>query len=162
MGKTVNLDDAGLVAALRAACDEIAAMLPENGVHVSTDVYSHRSYAPAIRAAVHVSSKMLGENGGYYKGETFSEAFANARADIRLALDDGRAKRVRKMALAIIEITADHDACTDAHLRTAGFDAAVISDLHAEASEQANAMTDGRSGTYAVQFVGGSNARGES
>lgn len=157
MTKTINLDDAGIVAAMRAAADEIQAMLPENDVRVSISVTAKQSYSKGVGANVHVGSKLLGEYGETFTGETIAAAISAAKYGIREKLEGGRAKRVRAMALAIIEATADHDVCTDAHLRVAGFDAVAVADLHAEASAQANAITDGRSGTYAVTFVSAAN-----
>jgi hypothetical protein len=109
---------------------------------------------------VYVSSKLLGEYGGHFTGETFSEALANARSGIRERLDSGRTARIRKMALAIIEATADHGECTDGRLRIAGFDPREIAALHAESADQANTMTRGHAGNYAVVFVDGANAAG--
>jgi hypothetical protein len=55
------------------------------------------------------------------RGEGFEEAIARLRVKWDTAKDLADKKIIRKMALAIIEVTGDQGECSDAALRGAGF-----------------------------------------
>lgn len=91
------------------------------------------------------------------EGDTFSELYQK--------LTDGwaeyearyKTQTIRKMALAIIRITADLGECTDAALRNCGeFDSAQVARYGAQACADANEIAD--KGPFSIITIGGANA----
>ena len=72
-------------------------------------------------------------------GETWPEAVAKAQAWIAARPKVERNAIIRKLALAIIELTDENGRCTVAMLRAKGFDSDEIA-LHAEACQRASEM----------------------
>lgn len=83
--------------------------------------------------------------------------FGSAIADLRSKweLDKVKVERnlIRKMALAIIEITTDQGGCSDAALRGAGFAQPQITRLGQQACEEASRLAAG--GPFAIIATGG-------
>ncbi len=73
------------------------------------------------------------------RAEAWPEAIRAAQDWIASRPKVERNAIIRKLALAIIEITDEHGSCTVSHLRNKGFDAGEIA-LHAEACERASEM----------------------
>jgi hypothetical protein len=102
--------------------------------------------------------------GNYSKGadfsvqaETFSELFAAVQAKWAEYEADHRVRTIRKMALAIIRITAELGECTDAALRNCGeFDPGQINAYGEQACADANEIAG--KGPFSIVVMGGANA----
>lgn len=85
--------------------------------------------------------------------------FASAIADLRMKWEADRIRidrnLVRRIALSVIEITADQGECTDAALRGAGFSQAQIARLGGLACEEASRLAAG--GPFSIITSGGAN-----
>lgn len=97
--------------------------------------------------------------GGHHisaKGEGFEEAIARLREkwDTAKALADKNT--IRKMALAIIEITGDQGECSDAALRGAGFHQPQIDRIGSLACAEATRLAAG--GPFLIVTTVGANA----
>lgn len=91
-----------------------------------------------------------------FEADTFEECFATAETKWAECSDRFRHETVRKMALAIIRITADQGECTDAALRADGFDAADLLAYSKGAVEDANKIAS--NGPFSIQKLRGANA----
>lgn len=102
--------------------------------------------------------------GNYSKGavfsvhaETFSELLAAVTAKWAEYEEAHRVRTIRKMALAIIRITAELGECTDAALRNCGeFDPGQISAYGEQACADANDIAG--KGPFSIVVMGGANA----
>ncbi len=81
-------------------------------------------------------------NDGYksFGGEDWPEVLTPARAWAAAQSGTHRNATIRRMALAIIEITDEHTKCTEALLRAKGFAAADIAEFHEAACVRAGEM----------------------
>ena len=89
-------------------------------------------------------------------GEDFAEALSNLRLKWDAAKDLLDKNTVRKMALAIIEITGDQGECSDAALRGAGFYQHQIRRMGATACAEATRLAAG--GPFSIVTMAGANA----
>lgn len=89
-------------------------------------------------------------------GDTFEEALDAIKAVWADAGDRYRAERIRKMALAIIRITAEQGACTDAALRADEFTDDEVGRYSEDAVADANAIAS--NGPFSIQRIAGANA----
>jgi hypothetical protein len=89
-------------------------------------------------------------------GSTFAEALKKLREewDAAKALADNNT--LRKMALAVIEISTDIGACTDASLRGRGFSQQQVTRLGKSACEEATRLAAG--GPFSILATTGTNA----
>jgi hypothetical protein len=81
--------------------------------------------------------------GERFSGATWSEAFRKAR---KWALTGGVVysnATIRRMALAVIEITDEHGECTEARLIAKDFSREAVLTFHALACQRANEMCHG-------------------
>ena len=88
--------------------------------------------------------------------DTWGELVEAVRAKWEEMADLHTARRVRAIALKIIEITADQGECTDASLRAADIDQRDIDQFGERAIAEANSMAD--RGPFDIVRVAGSNA----
>lgn len=137
-----------------AELDAIAAILPDSDAYVGISIQNtDRRYSERSPISVSVYPRGVGRsNPVYFRAETFAEAIASAKTGI---VDAARAEVeaiVRKMALSVIEITADNGECTERLLLSAGFDSSAIAAHHKAACDRANAMTS-EPREYAVIFA---------
>lgn len=91
----------------------------------------------------------------YIQADDFDDALAKLKNTWAEHAAQFRAKAIRKMALAIISITADQGQCTDAALRGAGLSAADVKHYGAEACAFANEMAG--KGPFQIVTLGGAN-----
>lgn len=90
-------------------------------------------------------------------GETFSELYEALRDKIVSHAEIYRARTIRKMALAIIRITADLGHCTDAALRNCGeFDPDQVATFGELACADANEIAG--KGPFTIIAIGAANA----
>ncbi|AWJ88901.1 hypothetical protein Sp245p_03405 [Azospirillum baldaniorum] len=137
-----------------AELDAIAAMLPDSGAYAGISIsHTDRRYGERSPISIQVYPRGIGKSEAlYFRAATFAEAIASAKTGV---VDKARAEveaLVRKMALSVIEITADHGECTERLLLIAGFDSSAIAIHHKTACERANAMTS-EPREYAVIFA---------
>jgi hypothetical protein len=89
-----------------------------------------------------------------------ADTFAKALDKLEAAWDDARdladKNTIRKMALAIIEITGDQGRCSDAALRGAGFSQQQIDRLGSRACAEATRLASG--GPFEIVRTAGANA----
>lgn len=89
-----------------------------------------------------------------------ADSFANALAGLRAKWDEARAladkNSIRKMALAIIEITTDQGGCSDTALRGAGFFQQQIDRIGKPACEEATRLAAG--GPFCIVATLGANS----
>lgn len=91
------------------------------------------------------------------QAETFAELFAAVGAKWTEYEEAHRSRTIRKMALAVIRITAELGECTDAALRNCGeFDPGQIKSYGEQACADANDIA-GR-GPFSIVVKGGANA----
>lgn len=100
---------------------------------------------------------------GLVKGSAFNksaddwpELFAALNAKWDEYVETHRARKIRDMALAIIRITAEHGACSDAALRANTFTADDVGRYGEEACAEADAMA--ANGPFSIVQVGTANA----
>ena len=89
-----------------------------------------------------------------FDADDWPELFVAMRAKWAECSDRVRAETIRKMALAIIRITADHGACTDAALRQE-FPHEDVARYADDAVTDANAIA--ANGPFAILSLGGAN-----
>lgn len=89
-------------------------------------------------------------------GNDFTTVLAGLRAKWDERAETHRRETIRKLALAIIRITADRGECTDRDLRVE-FDAEEVARYSADAVADANAIA--ANGPFAVVATDGGNAR---
>lgn len=112
--------------------------------------------APLLWATVY--PRGLGKDPAFYvRGDTFAETLQALKDKWAEFEADHKARTIRKMALAIIRITAELGECTDAALRNCGeFDVGQIKQYGAQACADADDIA-GR-GPFSILIMGGANA----
>lgn len=91
------------------------------------------------------------------EGDTFAELYQNLMDAWAEYESRHKAQTIRKMALAIIRITADLGECTDAALRNCGeFDPAKVALYGEQACTDANEIAG--KGPFSIVTIGGANA----
>lgn len=112
------------------------------------------------KGAVHVMLYPDGlcHNRGYVSADadTFEELLAAIKALWAESADRYHAERVRKMALAIIRITAEQGICTDAALRAGEFSDSELKRYAEEAIADANEIAS--NGPFSIARIAGANA----
>lgn len=91
------------------------------------------------------------------RGPSFAEALDDLRSNWAQARSLADKNCIRRMALAIIEITGDQGECADAALRGAGFDQQQIDRLGALACAEATRLAAG--GPFRIIALAGANAQ---
>ncbi len=136
------------------AREKIVAFLYEVGPKAILEVNLQlrgRLYRGYFRPEGHV-----GDVYAFVEGETYREVIDAASAKWAELADAHTADMIRRMALKIIELTADLGECTDAALR-AEFDDADITRFGALACERATEM--GSKGPFSIVRLAGANDR---
>lgn len=126
------------------------------------EVYTSFNEAGKIFHATLYSRGIAGIGGSDFvvQGDTWSELRAGLSDKWAEYSERHRAEVTRKMALAIIRITADLGECTDAALRNCGeFDPGQINAYGEQACADANDIA-GR-GPFSIVVMGGANAEEE-
>lgn len=82
----------------------------------------------------------LGQQWEFFAGKSMAEIVAKMRLHIEKYLDKHSRETIRKMALAIIDVTADTNACTSAALRLKWFSDLDIERYADAACEEANRL----------------------
>ena len=138
---------------------KIKAALVELAAEVGPSAYAGLVMAHNMHPEVHLCLHPEGICGSHriaVSDATFEGGFKKLRAawEKEKLLADKNA--TRKMALAIIEITADVGACTDAALRGRDFYQAQIDRIGASACEEATRLAAG--GPFSIVSTVGANA----
>lgn len=141
----VEIRDA--LAAIAAECG------PKGYASVSITVSPYRK-GSTVTATLYPED-VVGRHHVNAEGQTFAEAIANLRAAWEAARNLADKNTIRKMALAIIEITGDQGACSDAALRGAGFYQPQIDRMGAMACEEATRLAAG--GPFQIIATTGAN-----
>jgi hypothetical protein len=131
------LRDAMTAAELHAQADRLRLLLGKEA-HVSLVVSADswdRADGPRVYIGVYPNG--VGSTVTAFTEPTWPEAFAKAEAWIATRPVIARAERVRRMALAIIDIKDQDGSVTERRLRARDFTAAEITDLGAEACARA-------------------------
>lgn len=84
-------------------------------------------------------------------GKSWPEVFESARQWIEARKVTFRDSTIRKMALAVIELTDEHGKCTEAMLKRRQFSVEQIAEFHEAACQRANEMCQGA--PFRVEFV---------
>lgn len=95
---------------------------------------------------VMVSINPLGisqSNSETFRGNSWADAFEKARTWAANFKQVRRNGIIKRMALAIIEITDEHGSCAEARLKGAGFDRDEITEFHETACARAGEMAMG-------------------
>ena len=111
--------------------------------------------APALHASVYGVRGMGDDRRFAVEADTFRDLIDEIRAKHAETADVHDKATIRKMALKIIELTADFGECTDAALRQ-HFDAKEVAQLGERAAADANEIAAG--GPFSIVAIGGSNA----
>jgi hypothetical protein len=141
---------------------EIRDALAEIRAEGSADAYISLSISISGHSSGHEISAsfypddIIGKHKVHAKGESFEAAIKNLREKWDEAKGLADRNVVRKMALAIIEITTDHGECSDAALRGAGFYQGQVDRMGTLACEEATRLAAG--GPFAIVTTTGANA----
>jgi hypothetical protein len=124
-------------AEIRQNCQDIAALLGGNRADAKLLINSADAVETNFVTVMcrHDSSTSLYH---FVHGSTYSETFSKARAWAERDRTGYRDTLVRRMAVAVIDITAEHGHCVPALLRMKGFTDADIAALHEEACARAS------------------------
>lgn len=138
--------------------NSLAAIVKEAGPRAYADVtVSVSDYPTAMVSAVLYPEGVGGRvHSIRVSGESFSEALTKLRAAWDAGKDKAQAILLRKMALAVIEISTDIGACTDAALRGRDFSQDQIDRFGALACEEATRLAAG--GPFSIVTSKGANA----
>lgn len=140
-------------AAIRQAMNELA---EEIGPHAELFLSINRYGAEALSGGIYPEGIGHGEMVGFVKADDWPELFEALRVAWSAYAGDFKRATIRKMALAVIQITADTKTCTDAALRGAGFDQSMIDRFGDEACAMANEMA--ANGPFSIEPTVGANA----
>lgn len=141
---------------------EIKTALADIRAEGSKNAYISVSVAiSASRDGSEVSASFYPDDltGGHHigaRGESFEEAISKLRAEWDAAKGLADKNTIRKMALAIIEITSDQNECSDAALRGAGFHQPQIDRIGSLACAEATRLAAG--GPFSIVSTVGANA----
>jgi hypothetical protein len=119
---------------------------------------SLNEHGPLFHVSLY-SSGITQRVGGYFRvnGDTWSELFKALTDKWAEYEAQHRAETIRKMALAIIRITAELGECTDAALRNCGeFDPGQVNAYGEKACADANEIAG--KGPFSIVVMGGANA----
>lgn len=136
-------------AEIAAELKRIARLIPGGRGELYASMDSNGSVNDLVSVGIYPTG-ILGEP-WYARGATFAEALSKAEASVHEKAASLVAETIRKMALAIIEITADRGRCTDAALRVEGFTQTEIEAHHKAAVARAEEMAG--SGPFSVAFL---------
>ena len=135
---TIEIADALTVEDVTLLCAEISKIIGQK-----SNVYANISPNVGCSIALYPLG-ICASQGERFSGATWSEAFRKAR---KWALTGGVVysnATIRRMALAVIEITDEHGECTVAALRRQKFDDVEIEAFKEDACQRANEMCQGR------------------
>jgi hypothetical protein len=139
---TTTMTEAMTAADLFAECNRLrAAFGPKAEVHL---MVQDGRYG-AGDTSVYLSVRPTGEynrDSPYltYRGRAWADAFSTAHKDASSYFTVLRNATIRKLALAIIEITDEHGHCTEVLLLSKGFPSTDIADFHVDACVRASEM----------------------
>lgn len=140
---------------IQAALAEIRAEGSKNAyISLSISLSSHNIGAEV--SASFYPDDIIGQHKVHAKGDSFEEAIKNLRAKWDEEKSLANRNAIRKMALAIIEITTDRGECSDAALRGAGFFQSQIDRIGPLACEEATRLAAG--GPFSILATTGTNA----
>ncbi|MGO4263983.1 hypothetical protein, partial [Lysobacter sp. TAB13] len=127
-----------------AACSTPRASLPAAGPAAWADlsVSTEHPDESAVRGVLYPQGIAAGHC-IHGRGPDFAEALEDLRSNWAQARSLADRNSIRRMALAIIEITGDQGECADAALRGAGFDQKQIERLGALACSEATRLAAG-------------------
>ena len=115
------------------------------------------SSGPLFRACLYSRGVGRGDYDFSVQGDTLSDVHKSVTDKWAEYSEAHRARTIRKMALAIISITAELGECTDAALRNCGeFDPGQISAYGEQACNDANEIAG--KGPFSIVAMGGANA----
>lgn len=137
-------------AELLAELNRLKGMVPGGNAWVNISLNADRPRDSAAMVSFYPTG-ITKSHGQHYEAPTFAEAIAKAEAGIRENSAAEIAEIVRKMSVAIMEITMESGRCTDAALRVEGFRQAEIEAHHAAAVARAEEMAG--SGPFSVAFL---------
>lgn len=140
-----------IIAALRALAEE-----------AGPKAYASIVITADPRNAIHISLSpkgLLDDHRVTADADSFEEAFARLRATLEADKARMDKRRIRQMALAIIEISLDQGACSDAALRGTGFSILQIKRHGPDACEEAGRLAAG--GPFRIVRTRGANAEVE-
>lgn len=124
---------------LRNELRKIAALLkPKACLFMGVAVGEYSSPQPTL--SIYPNDIIDGGKHEFFKGSTFDEVLAAGMAWTKAYAPTPHNALIRRMALAIIEITDEHGECTSALLRAKTFSADEIKRHHAEACVRAGEM----------------------
>lgn len=145
---TIQIEEAAMTpTALGKQCDALAELLGQNAsVRVAVARYARADYV------VNVALEATGIPYKVFFASTWAEAFAQASAFAASQRVVSRNTLIRKMALAIIELTDEHGECSAIRLKGKDFSAADIAAHHQAACVRAGEMAMGA--PFAVLHLG--------
>jgi hypothetical protein len=123
---------------------------------VSTSILHHAD--GPLHCCVYPTGYRAGGADFSVRAENFTALFERVNARWNEYSDVHRARTIRKMALAIIRITAELGECTDTALRNCGeFDPDQVTALGAQACADASEIAG--KGPFTIVAIGGANAK---
>lgn len=138
---TTTMTDAMTAADLFAQCSAIRSKVGPRA-YVSADVSISEYRGAGDPACVHIwPDGITGRaESCFFRASTWREALIEAHAWADTYQPVHHNALIRRMALAIIEITDEHGSCTDILLRAKQFTAAEIAEYHVDACARAGEM----------------------
>lgn len=127
----------------REICEELTKLAAEIGprAYVNASIASNREEGERpIFLSVYTEGILDSSSRISYHGTDFDELIAEVRLDLKSKITILEAKRIREIALAIIEVTAENGGCTVSDLRMR-FDTSILNRLSKEACSEANRMS---------------------
>ena len=135
--------------------DSIAALLRSIGLKDQIWTFINAN-GPLFKATLYSRGVGYGDAEFEVTGDTFAELYKSMADKWAGHGEIHRARTIRKMALAIIRITAELGECTDAALRNCGeFDIAQVKAYGEQACADANDIAG--KGPFSIVAVGGAN-----
>jgi hypothetical protein len=122
-------------------------------ISLSVSISYHNS--GSVISASFYPDDITGQHKIHAKGDSFAEAIENLRAKWNEEKSLANRNAIRKMALAIIEITTDRGECSDAALRGAGFHQVQIDRIGLLACDEATRLAAG--GPFSIRQTAGAN-----
>jgi hypothetical protein len=140
--KTIPIADAMTAADVQAHMKTIAVLIGHPKAHASASVSTPKYSAEKVCVSVYTND--LYRDGMFFRADTWPQAIAAAYAWASTRAPIERDALIRRLALAIIDITDAHGECTERLLLTRDFRSDEIREHHEAACARANEMAAGR------------------
>lgn len=137
----MNTKECWTAAELQAECRRISELISHRA-ELSVNI-SNYAYGKTVCRVTVYPFGIVGPSGSSksFQGASFAEALGEAEKYAAGARDELQIAVIRRMALAVIDITDRLGGCSDSNLRTGGFTPDEITSYHIEACDAASRMS---------------------